>query len=220
MSTQSAALSGLARTNLREQALSALRQAISTGELPPGTHLVEVDLSERLGISRGTLREAMRQLQQEGIVSTNARGRLAVRTLDAKEVADLFIVRAALESAAAQTLCEREDRDEIVSVLRETLRMMDEAVESSLEERIETDLNFHLTLCRLTGNATLLHSWRNLEGAIRMSFMWAGEAKAVGNMRVDRHAAIVDAIEAGDGETARAVVLDHMAEASANLVRG
>lgn len=219
MSTPPVALSGLARTNLREQALSALRRAISSGELEPGTHLVEVDLSERLGISRGTLREALRQLQQEGIVSAGPRGRLSVRTLDAKEITDLFSVRAELESLACATLCAHADRRPVVAVLRESLRAMDLAAEANLEERIESDLAFHILLCRLTENATLLHSWRTLEGAIRMSFMWAGEERAVGNMRVNRHAAIVDAIELGDARSARAVVLEHMERAAANLVR-
>ena len=64
----------LEKTSLREQALSALRKAITTGQIQPGTHLVETELSEALQISRGTLREAMRQLQQEGLISAGAQG--------------------------------------------------------------------------------------------------------------------------------------------------
>lgn len=218
MTTQTAALAGLARTNLRQQALSALRQAITTGELPPGTHLVETELSERLQISRGTLREALRQLQQEGLVTAGARGRLSVRTLDAKEILDIFAVRAALESLAARALSRREDRDGAVAALRRAVREMEEAVDSPLEARIEADLAFHRTLCQLTGNAALLHSWKSLEGSIRMSFMWAGTERAVGNMRVDRHTAIVDVIATGDAAEAADIVFSHMDEAAANLV--
>ncbi|MFI7483809.1 GntR family transcriptional regulator [Kocuria sp. M1R5S2] len=218
MTTQNAALAGLAKVNLRQQALSALRRAITTGELPPGTHLVETELSEQLQISRGTLREAMRQLQQEGLISAGARGRLAVRSLDAKEILDIFAVRAALESLAVRTLSQVEDRHVVVAPLREAIRTMDEAVGDTLEERIEADLAFHRTLCRLTGNAMLLHSWKALEGSIRMSFMWAGMERAVGNMRVDRHTAIVDVIEAGDAPQAAEFMLHHMNEAAANLV--
>lgn len=153
---QTAALSGLRRTNLREQALLALRRAISTGELAPGTHLVETDLSERLGISRGTLREAMRQLQQEGIVSAGPRGRLSVRTLDAQEVIDLFAVRAALEALAAQTLSTADDKDAALDRLRESVQTMADLTGVDLEQRIEADLAFHLELVRVTGNASLL----------------------------------------------------------------
>jgi DNA-binding GntR family transcriptional regulator len=218
MTTRTAALAGLAKVNLRQQALTALRRAITTGELPPGTHLVETELSEQLQISRGTLREAMRQLQQEGLIEAGARGRLAVRSLDAKEIVDIFAVRAALESLAARVLSQHEDRDPAVAVLRDEVRAMEAAVHGTMEERIEADLNFHRTLCRLTGNAMLLHSWRALEGSIRMSFMWAGMERAVGNMRVDRHTAIVDVIVAGDPARAADHMLSHMEEASANLV--
>ncbi|MFF0902065.1 UNVERIFIED_CONTAM: GntR family transcriptional regulator [Kocuria sp. CPCC 205316] len=218
MTTRTAALAGLAKVNLRQQALTALRRAITTGELPPGTHLVETELSEQLQISRGTLREAMRQLQQEGLIAAGARGRLSVRSLDAKEILDIFAVRAALEALAVRALSQAEDRDAAVATLREAVRAMDEAVDHTLEERIEADLNFHRTLCRLTGNAMLLHSWKALEGSIRMSFMWAGMDRAVGNMRVDRHTAIVDVIAAGDAAAAADYMLDHMDEAAANLV--
>ncbi len=104
MSVESASLLRLEKTSLREQALTALRRAITTGQLPPGTHLVETELSDALQISRGTLREAMRQLQQEGLISAGARGRLSVRHLDNKEITDIFDVRAALESLAAGEL--------------------------------------------------------------------------------------------------------------------
>ena len=92
------------------------------------------------------------------------------------------------------------------------------AAEASLEERIESDLEFHRTLCRLTGNETLLHSWESLEGSIRMSIMFAGIERAVKNMSVDRHHDIVAAIETGDATLARTTVLEHMDGAAANLV--
>ena len=79
-----APLLGLEKKSLREQALSALRIAITSGELEPGRHLVETELSDMLQISRGTLREALRQLEQEGLLSAGPRGRLSVRHLDAK----------------------------------------------------------------------------------------------------------------------------------------
>lgn len=218
MTSQTAPLAGLAKVNLREQALTALRRAITTSELPPGFHLVETELSEQLQISRGTLREAMRQLQQEGLISAGPRGRLSVRSLDAKEILDIFAVRAALESLAVRTLARAEFRDSAVATLRQAVEVMAEAVDDSLEERIEADLAFHRSLCELTDNAMLLHSWKALEGSIRMSFMWAGKERAVGNMRVDRHNTIVDVIAAGDAAAAADYMLSHMDDAAVNLV--
>jgi len=218
MAGATAPLLGLEKKSLREQALSALRIAITSGELEPGRHLVETELSDMLQISRGTLREALRQLEQEGLLSAGPRGRLSVRHLDAKEIRDIFAVRAALESLAARTLCELPDRVQVTASLRTAIEAMAAAAQGSLEERIESDLEFHRTMCRLTGNETLLHSWESLEGSIRMSIMYAGVERAVSNMSVDRHYEIVTAIESGDASLARQTILEHMDGAAANLV--
>ncbi|SDM05280.1 GntR family transcriptional regulator [Arthrobacter sp. ok362] len=218
MAGATAPLLGLEKKSLREQALSALRTAITSGELEPGRHLVETELSDMLQISRGTLREALRQLEQEGLLSAGPRGRLSVRHLDGKEIRDIFAVRAALESLAVRTLCELPDRTSVIASLRSAVDVMAAAAEASLEERIESDLEFHRTLCRLTGNETLLHSWESLEGSIRMSIMFAGIERAVKNMSVDRHHDIVAAIETGNATLARTTILEHMDVAAANLV--
>ncbi len=220
MSVESPSLLRLEKTSLREQALSALRRAITTGQLKPGTHLVETELSEALQISRGTLREAMRQLQQEGLISAGARGRLAVRHLDSKEIRDIFNVRAALESLAARELASRPDRAEAAGTLRRAVDDMDRWAASNLEDRIEADLRFHRTMCQLTGNETLLHQWTSLEGSIRMSIMFAGVDRAIKNMDAKRHLEIVDAIESGDTDKAAASVMGHMAGAAETLVTG
>ncbi|MCQ9165194.1 MULTISPECIES: GntR family transcriptional regulator [unclassified Arthrobacter] len=218
MPAATASLLGLEKKSLREQAVSSLRTAITSGALEPGRHLVETELSDMLQISRGTLREALRQLAQEGLLTSGTRGRLSVRHLDAKEIRDIFAVRAALESLAVLTLCERPNRTAVIKSLRSAVDRMNAVANESLEERIEADLEFHRTLCTLTGNQTLLHSWASLEGSIRMSIMFAGLEKAVRNMRVDRHYEIVAAIETGDPEAARSAVVDHMDVAAGNLV--
>src|SRR6478736_906598 len=108
--TSTPGLVGLTKINLREQALASLRTAITSGQLPPQTPMVETELSERLQISRGTLREAMRQLQQEGLVVSGARGRLHVRHLDTTEINDIFSVRGALEGLAAAEIARHPER--------------------------------------------------------------------------------------------------------------
>jgi DNA-binding GntR family transcriptional regulator len=212
-------LTGLTKTNLREQALASLRMAITSGQLAPQTQMVETELSEQLHISRGTLREAMRQLQQEGLLVAGTRGRLYVRRLGPQEIVNLFTVRSALESLAASLLAERQDRAAAVGELRSLLRSMSDSVtHRDLEGRIESDLAFHRALCRLTDNETLLHTWTSLEGSIRMSIMFAGSDRAVGNMNVPRHDVIVDAIESGDAAAAQAAVTEHMTWAAGNLI--
>jgi DNA-binding GntR family transcriptional regulator len=218
MTQQPGSLLRLEKTGLRQQALAALRRAITSGELPPGTHLVETELSEALSISRGTLREAMRQLQQEGLISEGERGRMLVRQLDTKEIRDIFAVRCALESLAARDLCARPDRDTYTATLRAAVEEMVRREGDGLDARIESDLDFHRTLVRLSGNDTLLHSWTSLEGSIRMSIMWAGLDRAVANMNARRHLDIVDAIDTGDPTHVTTTVDEHMAVAADNLV--
>jgi DNA-binding GntR family transcriptional regulator len=212
-------LAGLARTSLREQALQSLRNALTSGDIAPGTHLVETELSEALAISRGTLREALRQLQQEGLVEVGERGRLKARTLDDREIAQVFQVRAALEGLAAELLCRLEDRSEVVARLSESLDAMTDAG-ADVRELIETDLDFHRRLCELSGNTALVQSWDMIAGSIRMSIMFAGVERAVSNMAVDRHRTILDAVRDGDAERARAIVVEHMQGAADNVMDG
>jgi DNA-binding GntR family transcriptional regulator len=210
-------LGGLAKTSLREQALDQLRNAVTSGELKPGTRLVETELSAALGISRGTLREALRQLQQEGLVEAGDRGRLTVRTLSDAEILDMFAVRAALEGLAASTVSGRPDRVELVGRLQTALDAL-EAASGSINHMVEVDMQFHRLLCELTGNPTLVRTWEALAGSIRMSIMFAGTDQALSNMSVPRHQQVLDAIATGDPDHARGAVDDHMREAAENLL--
>ncbi|WP_404312164.1 GntR family transcriptional regulator [Agrococcus terreus] len=211
-------LAELGRLSLREQALAALRRAISSGSIQPGTRMVEADLSTQLGISRGTLREAMRQLQQDGLLEADARGRLSVRQIGHAEIVDIFLVRGALEALAVRTICGFGDREPALAAVRTALEGMSVPTQEQIAERIEADLEFHRTLVRASGNGTLLHQWTQLEGSIRMSIMFAGAERALRNMDVDRHREIVDAIEAGDGDEAARVLREHMHEAATTLI--
>jgi DNA-binding GntR family transcriptional regulator len=210
-------LGGLAKTSLREQALDVLRNAVTSGEIAPGTHLVETELSAALSISRGTLRESLRQLEQEGLVEPSERGRLRVRTLNAAEIADMFQVRSALEGLAAASLCRLKNRKPVVKQLQAALDAL-AAADGSINEMVEIDLEFHRTMCTLTGNAALLRSWEGLAGSIRMSIMFAGAEQAMTNMSVPRHQVLVDAVAAGDPDQARIAVEEHMLSAADNLM--
>src|SRR6185503_17509143 len=110
-------LSNLDRSTLRERALEALRSAITSGQYRPGDHLGEVELASHLGVSRGTVREALRHLQQEGLVTAGNRGMLRVNTVSPREVRELFRVRAALESLAVTEITRSVEVSRAVSAL-------------------------------------------------------------------------------------------------------
>ena len=206
-------LMSLDRSTLRERALGSLRGAITSGHYRPGDHLGEVELATSLGISRGTVREALRHLEQEGLVAAGPRGRLRVNSLTAEEIRGLYRVRAALEGLAASTIIDSPNRAEAVAALRASLAQFSREG-SDFNQRVEADLAFHLLLCQLAGNPMLVESWRHLEGRIRVAIMSHDASQLPGIMADDRHATIVDAIEQGDAATARTVVEDHMAAAA------
>lgn len=206
-------LSSLDRTTLRERAMEALRSAITSGQYRPGDHLGEVELAKHLGISRGTVREALRHLQQEGLVTAGNRGMLRVNAVSPTEVRELFQVRAALEGLAAAEIIASPNRDEAVATLRAALNQLD--ADGDFATKLEADLGFHLLLCRLSGNSMLVDSWQYLEGRIRITIMNGESPNAPSMMARDRHALIVDAIESGDAASAQSIVHEHMAAAAA-----
>jgi len=205
-------LASLDRSTLRERSLESLRSAIISGQYRPGDHLSEVELANVLGVSRGTVREALRHLQQEGLVTAGNRGMLRVNSLTATEVRELFQVRAALEGMAVREIIASPRRETAVRALRASLeQLMDES--DDFPARIEADLAFHLELCRQAGNTMLVESWQHLEGRMRVAILNAARWQAP-MMARDRHAPIVDAIERGDVAAALAVVEEHMASAA------
>lgn len=209
----------LDRSTLRERALQVLRSAVTSGEYRPGDHLGEVELATRLGISRGTVREALRHLEQEGLVTAGPRGMLRVNRLSPQEVRGLYRVRAALEGLAVRTIIDASDRETSVEALRSALSEMADS-SGDFTAQVEADLGFHLLLCRLADNPMLVESWKHLEGRIRVSIMSHDTRRLPDIMSHDRHAPIVDAIASGDVQTALDVVEDHLARAAETYASG
>jgi DNA-binding GntR family transcriptional regulator len=210
------ALGSIESQTRRELIHARLREAISSGSLPPGTHLAEVELSDTLGVSRGTLREALRQLQQEGLLTSDARGRLSVRVVTAREVEEIFTVRHALESLALESICLREDRAAVAEQLRDALEAL-RTTQGDFIAQLDADLAFHERLCELSGNATLVHSWRSVSGLARAAITAAGPQTALHNMAYERHAPIADFLETGDADGGREFLRTHMNEAAQRI---
>jgi DNA-binding GntR family transcriptional regulator len=207
----------LDRTSLRERALEMLRTAVASREIEPGSRLVERELSAAMGISRGTLREALRQLEYEGLIEVGERGRLTVRTLTDAELADMFAVRAVLEGWAAAELSTRPDRDLWLGRLQAAVDALG-AAGGSIGDLVEADLAFHRLLCELTGNATLVRAWETLTGPIRVAILFAGPVAALANMSGARHQQLLDAIATGDPVAAMSAVDAHMRAAARTLL--
>ena len=206
------------RLSLRERVLQELRDGILTGRVPVGTRLLEVKISKELGVSRGTVREAFRHLQEEGLLTSESRGSVYVRALSPKEVREIYAVRAALEGLAARHVANRPDRETAIEALRAAVHGFEAASSPSFSELLKADLDFHQLLCTLSENATLLDTWQRLSGLIRAALISAGPHLVMPLQTVGHHADVVGAIERGDGPAARLAIEANLKESAQVLV--
>lgn len=204
------------KRTLRERCTAHIRNRIIAGGLAPGEHLVETRLAEELGVSRGTLRESLRPLELEGLLVGDGKGHMSVRKMSVQEILDVFQVRGALERLAVSLLARRDDREAIAARLTDALEPLRDD-ELPFAQKIEADLGFHALLCDLTGNPTLVTSWRQLIGQIEMMIIAAGPGRASDRMRFAEHVVIADAIRSGDEAQATGVLSSHMADFTARF---
>ena len=196
------------RLTLREQVLENLRDAIITGEFRAGAALTEMDLAERIDVSRGTVREALRTLQNAGLVTGGPRGAQHVHTPDEREIWEVYRVRAALEALAVREVIASPQHADYAEQLRQALPT--DQPGQTFVEALNVDLAFHEQLCLLSGNQTLLASWKRLEDQMRIVLLSSGRAEPLELMGRAHHLPIVDAIEAGDLDEATELVYRHM----------
>lgn len=205
------ALGTVNRSTLREQVLTQLRESILDGTLPSGTKMGEIDLAAELGVSRGTVREALRRLQESGLLSGEERTSLRVRTLSATEIRELFDLRAGLESQAAIALMRRPNAGELIDELETHLPG---SAAGSRIERFERDLAFHEAMCRMGGNAMLVETWSRLKDLMRMTALADDKGLTEHLMTKNNHQPIVDALRTADVAVVHSVIEDHMAKAA------
>ena len=169
----------------------------------------EREISERLGISRTPVREAMAQLEREGFVRSEPRRGVYVVRKSKREVIELITVWAALESMAARLITERASDQEIASLRQMFATFDDGAVRAHLDEYSQLNIEFHQTIIRMSGNAALINVAENLFTHMRMI-----RRKTIGEKdRADRsirdHMSIIEALEARDTLRAETLVRDH-----------
>jgi DNA-binding GntR family transcriptional regulator len=204
------------RRTLQQQVLMNLRARLAEGEIAPGLRIVEAAESERLGVSRGTIREALRQLEQEGLIVRSPRRDMHVRELTSQEIVDLYAVRGALESLATRAVCALSEKPfaRTVRELRRQLLALESA--SGTAEEIASDLRFHETLCEASNNGILLVHWRQLAALLR-NLLMSGRASLVLALPA-HHRRLLAQIEARDADNAVNVLLEGFNRSRNDLV--
>jgi len=208
---------------LRQQVLDNLRQAVIDGRLAPGARLIERELTEMMGVSRTVVREALRQLETEGLVAIIPNKGPVVRSLSLAEACDLYSIRAVLEGHAARLFVDNADAAQ-VKHLAQALDVVAGAYErGDAQEVLETKNKFYDALFAGAGSETLssmlgtLHAriwrWRAL-GLSHPQRSDQRSRESVKNLR-----ALLAAIRKRDADAAESLTREEAQRAAAEVMR-
>lgn len=195
---------------LRDVVFNTLRQAILTGELKPGERLMEIHLADKLGVSRTPIREAIRKLELEGLVTMIPRKGAEVAQITEKSMNDVLEVRRAMDALCAELACER-ITDEEIQQLGQACVTFEAAVKTGDVKKIaQADVELHDIIVKATGNQRLVQLINNLsEQMYRYRFEYIKDASQHQRL-IEEHRVIYESILKKDRETASQAARMHI----------
>ncbi len=195
---------------LRDIVFETLRKAILDGDLKPGERVMEVQLAEKLGVSRTPVREAIRKLELEGLLEMIPRKGAYVADVSIKDVLNVLEVRASLEGLAASLAAERITEDEIDSLRKSAEEFETMNKNNDRDGMVQKDTEFHSVLLNAARNNKLLSIVESLSDYVqRFRVIYFTEYSDAKNI-MDDHRAILDAIKERDVEKANRVAQEHI----------
>jgi DNA-binding GntR family transcriptional regulator len=198
---------------IADQIFAEIRKEIVEGRIPQGSKISEPELARRFGISRGPLREAMRQLESSSLVVRRANVGARVITLSTEQLLEIYHVREALEGMAARLSAEHMTEAELVE-LRNLIARHEQQVELERGQAYfqrEGDLDFHYCIVRGSHNGRLQFLLCNdLYHLVRMYRCQFAMISPRAPAALREHARIVEAIEERDGELAEFLMRRHI----------
>ena len=208
---------------LRQQVLTDLRAAIIDGRLAPGARLVERDLTESMGVSRTVVREALRQLEAEGLVANIPNKGPVVRTLTGAEASDLYAIRGVLEGLAARLFAQQAS-DEQVTRLKQALEVVIDAYAGGDATRVlDTKNRFYDVLFEGARSETLSSMIQTLHARIwrwrALGLTHPERSPARSTESVDNLKRIFAAIEARDADAAERLTREEAQRAGREVAR-
>lgn len=193
-----------------------LRRRIISGELAPGARLIETAIANDLGVSRGPVRAAIRQLELEGFVALSPRRGASVATVSVAEALECYEVRAAVESLAASRAAIRRSDDDLKR-MHAVLRAGQESLDAGRwEELSQLNNDFHVALAMASGNNELVLLMRQYSK--RIAWMFSRSAQRRGAQAWREHAQIVTAVADRDETAAASLASTHIAASRAQFV--
>jgi len=205
---------------IREEVAIELRNKILQGKIMQGERIIEADLAEEFGISRGPIREAFRQLEQEGLIEYSPRKGCTVKTISARESAESYILRASLENLAIR-LTNGQFKPKTIEALEKITKQMENYPDiEDLINIIQCDQKFHELIVQEAGMKKLYEMWSTLNNSNAIIFYALYRTKYSPRVLLaDNHKILVDAIKKGEVEDICSVLQEHYLIVSKNLYK-
>ena len=196
---------------LREIVYEELKRQILVGEIAPGTRMMEVDLAEDMGVSRTPVREAIRKLEKEGLVTIEPRRGAYASDISIKDMLDVLEVRQNLEGMAAALAARKVTEEEKRDFIRANEEYKKAILSGNTDEIIKNDEHFHQLIVNYSDNKTLTQLLSQVqELALRFRYIYYDDFSRYERMPKE-HEEIEEAILSGDIEKARVVAEEHVA---------
>lgn len=203
-----------------ERAYRAIRQQILDNELPAGFQITEQDMAERLEISRTPTREALLRLEKEGLIEIWPRHGMRVRHISVEDLREIYEIITVLEALAARLAASRDLPERVIGGMRQCIAEMDAALAADdLRGWADADRRFHEALIEAGGNDRLANIVATLTGQAHRLRMITLPLRPKPTTSNRDHADVVDAIAAGDSETAERIHLRHREQSGSMLIR-
>jgi DNA-binding GntR family transcriptional regulator len=205
-----AAFSPPVQQTLFAHVYDVLRRAIVTGDLQPGQRVNEAEVARQMRISRGPVREAIRRLEQAGLLVSSPRRGTVVVSLSAEDVEEVYTLRADLESRAVQRSIGRlSDAD--LRELERLLGVMEAAsAAGDTPTLLDADIAFHQNIVNAAGWKQLQRMWESLNPRTLTMYTIQTLVKWSPHMHAERHRPILDALIARDAQAARQAMRQHI----------
>lgn len=203
----------LIRTSTAQQIADGVRDILVRGDLSPGTALREADLASQLGVSRNTIREALRLLVAEGLLSYSVHRGVFVPELSWDDVHDIYKARLAVESAGIRAAAQVPQQQ--FDALRDAVDAMREAVRAGDWKRAgDLDLLFHSTVAHFAGSVRLDEFHRRLLAQLRLRLASVDRSDEHLETWVEDHEKLLHALASGDMQLALHVASEHLSISS------
>lgn len=198
----------LSYQTLRENVVGEIRTKIINRELEPGTRIIEKELSEELGVSRGPIREALRQLEQEGIVEYTRNVGCSVKKITIKELYEIYLLRSMYEILAVRLCAGRFEEKDIVR-MEEILVKMDDP-EIGYVETVSYDHAFHRIIVEKAESERITKVWADLDyGNMVGCYLGNFDKQRMARRQYPIHRELTDVCKSGDADVICKAISQH-----------